>query len=198
MTTAAAQAPVAAQKPNGKAQQTHITWEQFKKRYLRREDRYKYEWVNGTVEKTLRTMDQIQALIWRIFKNKLLSLSNKRGIPMGEFMQEVDTFFAGSHRRPDISYFSEEQLAAIPKGNQEPQFVIEILSTSDQIMKVHKKMQDYRRANIPVIWHIFPEFEEVHVYTGEDMTICRGDKLCSAAPVLPEFAIPAKEIFNFG
>lgn len=197
MTTAAAQAPVAAPEPNGKAQERHITWEQFKRRYLQREDKYKYEWVNGTVEKTLRTMDQHQQLILV----KLLEWLDSLRTPshkLGRLLAEVDTFFAGNHRRPDISYFSEAQLAAIPKGNQEPQFVIEILSTSDQILKVHKKMQDYRRANIPVIWHIFPELEEVHVYTGENMTICRGEKLCSAAPVLPEFAIPAKEIFKFG
>lgn len=29
-----------------------ISWEAFEKKYLSREDRFKYEWVNGTVEKT--------------------------------------------------------------------------------------------------------------------------------------------------
>lgn len=31
-----------------------ITWEQFKNRYLWREDGYKYEWINGYVERTKR------------------------------------------------------------------------------------------------------------------------------------------------
>ncbi|MCC6725036.1 MAG: Uma2 family endonuclease, partial [Saprospiraceae bacterium] len=31
-----------------------ISWEQFEKQYLTREDRYKYEWVKGQIEKTER------------------------------------------------------------------------------------------------------------------------------------------------
>lgn len=197
MTTAAAKASRSVPKPDVKAEQKPVSWETFQKKYLRREDRYKYEWVNGTVEKTPRSMNQLQTLIWRKLKNLLVQISTAKGAPLGELMQEVDTFFGPIHRRPDIAYFSEEQIAAIPKGNQEPQFVIEIISTTDQMTLVHRKMRDYRNAGIPVVWHIFPELQEVHVYRGEDMTICRGDKLCSADPVLPEFVIPAAEIFNF-
>jgi len=31
-----------------------ISWEDFKSKYLTREDNYKYEWLNGKVERTLR------------------------------------------------------------------------------------------------------------------------------------------------
>lgn len=41
----------------------YISWKEFKSRYLSREDGYKYEWVNGTLEKTKRTMDQSQYFI---------------------------------------------------------------------------------------------------------------------------------------
>ncbi|MBC7775369.1 MAG: Uma2 family endonuclease [Phycisphaerae bacterium] len=202
MTTATASQmpPVVALRPIAKAAKTSqpkkITWEEFEARYLVREDKYKYEWVDGLVIKTPREMNQIQSLIWRKFKNLLLLLSNQKGAPMGEFMQEVDTFFGKSHRRPDIAYFSEAQLAAIPTGNQVPQFVIEIISKTDQMALVHLKMQDYRRAEVKVVWHIFPELQEVHVYHGDQMTICRGEKLCSASPVLPDFEMAAQDIFQ--
>lgn len=178
----------------GKKVPTRITWEHFKRRYLSREDRFKYEWVNGLVEKTPRTMDQKQQLI---FLNLLHWFNKLRepGKALGELLAEVDSFFGKNHRRPDVSFFTEAQIAAFQQGNQEPQFVIEIISSTDQMARVHKKMQDYRRANIPVIWHIFPELQEVHVYNGDNMTICRGEKPCSGAPVLPEFSIPAEAIF---
>jgi len=33
-----------------------ISWETFQKKYLSKEDKYKYEWLDGIVEKTPRTM----------------------------------------------------------------------------------------------------------------------------------------------
>jgi hypothetical protein len=48
-------------------------------------------------------------------------------------------------------------------------------------------------------WHILPNHKEVHVYTGDKldkMTVCTGQTVCSAAPILPGFALPAEEIFK--
>ena len=35
-----------------------ITWTDFEKKYLSREDAFKYEWVNGIVEKTPRNLTE--------------------------------------------------------------------------------------------------------------------------------------------
>lgn len=197
MTTAAAAATIATPIPAEKAQAKPITWEQFQRKYLRREDKWKYEWVNGVVEKTPRPMNQLQQ-IYLINLQEWLDKLRSPNRKLDKFLSEVDTFFGKSHRRPDIAYFSEQQIAAIPKGNQVPQFVIEIISSTDQMNLVHKKMRDYRNSGVPVVWHIFPELQEVHVYTGDNMAICRGDKLCSADLVIAGFKIPADSIFNFG
>ncbi len=201
MTTATASQmpPVAAPRSLVKATNTsqpkRVTWEEFESRYLVREDKYKYEWVDGQVVKTPREMNQRQQLILV----NLLDFLDKLRIPtkkLGKLLAEVDTFFEGNLRRPDIAYFSQAQLDAIPTGNQVPQFVIEIISKTDQMALVHQKMQDYRRAEVKVVWHIFPELQEVHVYHGDQMTICRGEKLCSASPVLPDFEMAAQDIFQ--
>jgi len=197
MTNAAATATLATPKPTEKAPPKLISWEQFQRKYLQREDKWKYEWVNGVVEKTPRSMNQLQQIILINLQEWLDKLRTPQ-LHLGKLLSEVDSFFGKAHRRPDIAYFSEQQIAAIPKGNQVPQFVIEIISSTDQMNLVHKKMRDYRSAGVPVVWHIFPELQEVHVYTGDDMTICRGEKLCSAEPVIQGFSIPAQEVFNFG
>ena len=104
------------------------------------------------------------------------------------------------HRRPDVAYFSEEQEAKMAlEGNQIPEFVIEIVSTHDQMNKSVKKMKNYRDAGVKVVWQIFPIQEEVHVYWGDNldvMHVCMSDSICSAAPVLPSFALAAKDIFK--
>ena len=49
-------------KPIGK-KPAYILWEELQCKYLSREDKFKYEWVTGMVEKTERTMNQYQTFI---------------------------------------------------------------------------------------------------------------------------------------
>jgi hypothetical protein len=61
------------------------------------------------------------------------------------------------------------------------------------------KMGDYRNAGVKVVWHIFTIKNEVHVYAGENLTyltVCKGDMVCSAAPVLSQFALSVNDIFK--
>jgi len=182
--------PIVAQK-----EAKRITWEEFQRKYLSREDSYKYEWVDGMVEKTKRTMDYKQ---FNIFVNlvRYFDTLTKDGI----FIQEGDVFFLANHRRPDIAWFSDVQIAKTAYGeNQVPRFVVEVISNKDQMNLVHKKMQDYRTAGVEVVWHVFPLIEEVHVYTGKGlrkMTVCQKADLCSAASVIDGFEISVNDIFK--
>jgi Uma2 family endonuclease len=177
-----------------------VTWPEFKRKYLTREDAYKYEWVNGNIEKTIRSMDQFQLIILLNLRNffEALRFSKKAD---GCFEPEIDAFFLENiHRRPDISYYSKTQLIAISKGEQQvPGFVVEIISNNDQINRIHKKMQNYRDAGVRVVWQIFPNLAEVHVYQGahlNEMRVCKDGTLCSAAPILPGFALSVADIFK--
>jgi Uma2 family endonuclease len=181
-------------------EQKMLTWEEFQRKYLSREDAFRYEWVNGLVEKTNRNMELFQIIILtnlrRIFEALRIS-----GTVNGVLEAEIDVFFADKvHRRPDISYFKESQLLEIINNqNSIPEFVIEIISTNDQINKVHKKMKNYRDAKVRVVWHVFPHLKEVHVYSGDylfDMKVCVGEAICSAVPVLVGFEIKAEDVFK--
>jgi len=174
-----------------------VSWNEFRAKYLVREDGFKYEWLQGTVEKTRRTMDQTQFYILqnllRFFRKIYQQMDGQ-----GELISEGDMFFQGNHRRPDIAFLSSKQIAAAAAGeNQVPEFIIEVISGNDQINRVHSKMRDYENAGVKVVWHVFPELQTVHVYGGDhldSMTVCRGEDECSAAPVLPEFALPVNAI----
>ena len=176
-----------------------VSWEAFQRKYLTREDAYKYEWVDGQVEKTKSAMDPRQFFI----QDNLTKLFNRlffNGKVTGQLIAEGDMFFANNHRRPDLAYLDAGQIALMAQGGQTtPQFLIEIISTNDQINLLHKKMRDYRNAGVQVVWHILPELEEVHVFTGKLLKksqVCMGGDLCSAAPVLPDFCLSAKDIFT--
>jgi Uma2 family endonuclease len=170
-----------------------ITWVEFQRKYLSREDNFKYEWVDGIVEKTPRAMDRKQFYIHLNLQDFLKTLPVD-----GLFIPEGDNFFSGAHRRPDIAYYTREQirLAQEEVNTVIPQFVIEVISTNDQMNKVVKKMKNYRAAEVPVVWHIFPLQNEIHVYHGKKMTICVGNDMCSAEVVIPNFVISVNDVLK--
>ncbi len=180
--------------------QPYISWEAFKKKYLSREDGYKYEWLNGIVEKTKRTMDKMQLYILRNLLEKMRTLQFNKQVD-GELIPEGDLFFLDKHRRPDIAFLTNDQieLAADDKLDTAPKFVIEVISNTDAINRVNKKMQNYRAAGVKVVWHIFPQDKEVQIYCGDNLDtvyIKRGDAICSAEPVLPDFKLSVNDIFK--
>jgi len=174
-----------------------ISWESFQDEYLSREDNFKYEWVNGQVEKTERSIDGRQLFIqWNLMKF-LAQLKSQNPAIDGILISGGDVFFAGNHHRPDIAYFTNEQIdAARYNADIHPDFVIEVISKNDQWERVAEKMENYRKAEVAVVWHVFPTRNEVHVYRGKQMIVCTGEDLCSAEPVIPGFVISVNEIFR--
>ena len=173
-----------------------ISWETFQKKYLTLEDKYKYEWVDGYVEKTPRSMDKTQFYIQQNLAKFFYQLlfKNKFG---GDLIAEGDTKFAGNHRRPDLAYYTDEQIQKAKNGEDiVAQFVIEIVSSNDQMNRVHKKMEDYRKAEVKVVWQIFPELKQVHVYKGKEMQVCEGEDICSAEKVIKGFKMTVNDLFK--
>lgn len=175
-----------------------ISWKDFQRRYLSREDNFKYEWVDGQVEKTIKSMDKTQLFIL----HNLLNLAERlkfEGKLAGRLVPEADLLFLKNHRRPDFAWLTEEQIYRLAtEENHVPAFVIEVISTWDQANLLNKKMVNYRDAGVQVVWQIFPETRSVHVFGGvglRSMTVCSGDEICSAAPVLPDFEMPASAVF---
>jgi len=185
--------------PTNVSKSKFISWDNFQKRYLPREDGYKYEWVRGEVIKTKHTINQKQLYILanlRDFFNKLIF----SGKIAGYFEPEVDTFFlAGeAHRRPDLSYFTKRQQAFAAHGEEQiPQFVVEVISGSDLLNDLEDKLMDYWKAGVQVVWLVYPRQEVVYVHSrGKETARCQAGDICSAEPVLPDFSLPANDIFK--
>jgi hypothetical protein len=66
----------------------------------------------------------------------------------------------------------------------------------DDAEQVERKIVEYFKAGVRVMWKVMPESQVVYVYTARKIvTICTDDDVCSAAPVLPDFQIKAGTIF---
>lgn len=177
--------------------QPSVSWQEFEQQYLGREDAFRYEWVRGAVVKTPRAMNQYQYFILLNIQRHFARFKQEHH-SNGEFLAEIDTFFQKNvHRRPDLAWFSDEQVARMAwRENQVPKFVIEIISENDVVDKLLDKLKDYHDAQVGVVWLISPSLEQVHIFAGGGSTICTGEMMCSAAPVLPGFEISANAIFE--
>ncbi len=163
--------------------------------YWEPNDGYKYEWNDGELIKFI-GMKQQQWYVYEIL-NSLFILKNYH--QLGTLMAEPDVMLSGIQmRRPDIAYFTKEQIKQ-GRANQEnviPEFVIEVISTNDQIILVRNKLNEYFKAGVRVVWLVYPEEFEVEVYTSyKEVKICTGIDICSASPVLPDFEISVADIF---
>ncbi len=178
-----------------------IKWPEFEKRYLHREDGFKYEWVHGRVEKTEYTMNPTQLYIQFNLQEIFMRLKTA-GTVSGQLLAETDLFFFPEvHRRPDFAWLTHLQANNLASAGaiEIPAFLIEVISTYDAAQKIVDKMTDYRAAGVQVVWLIYPIQQQVHVYNGhnlESMSVCMGEKICSADPVLSAFAFPASDIFK--
>ncbi|MFK7984155.1 MAG: Uma2 family endonuclease, partial [Saprospiraceae bacterium] len=146
---------------------------------------------------TKRTMYPHQYyILFNLRKIFTLLISDKK--ITGSLEAEIDLFLTEKiHRRPDITYFTDEQAILMAHGElPTPKFVIEVVSSNDVLPRQNLKMKNYRDAGIQVIWQIFPETKEVIITRGKDAVTCTGDDICSAAPVLPDFKISVKDIFQ--
>ena len=174
-----------------------ISLETFHRLYDDREDDYRYEWHNGTVEKTPRTMNRSQLEISQILSRFFATTEAYR--KMGELEKEVKMFLPKANRTriADLAYLTAEQVKE--KNDVTPsicEFVIEVISKTDRADDIDFKIDEYFADGVKVVWQIFPKLKKVEVYTSpESVTICRGNTICSALPVLADFNIKAESLF---
>ncbi|MBV6443227.1 MAG: hypothetical protein EPGJADBJ_04957 [Saprospiraceae bacterium] len=194
-TEATAAAPLKMQNAETKPKRAPrvLTLEQFRRRYSEREDGYKYEFDNGIVEKSPSNINAKQLYIVKKLNRRFIQT---QAFASGdELTPEVEQITAPNQsRRPDLSYWPSSK---IKQGDETVSgFIIEIISPTDNYLKVNKKLREYFKAGVKVVWQIVPEEQTVYVYTSPTkVIICEGDTVCSAAPVVPDFEIAAKDIF---
>jgi Uma2 family endonuclease len=177
-----------------------MTFQAFYKKYIdpghSAVDGVKYEFCNGLIEKTS-AMNRKELFIVEHLTDLFYQMKHKVG---GTVVNELETWTSDKNwRKPDWAYVSRAQ---IQLGRDDkpivPEFMVEMLSKNDDILVVQKKVYEYFRIGVKVLWIIYPEMHVVHVYTStKKITVCEDDDdVCSGAPVLPEFEISIHDLFK--
>jgi len=176
---------------------SYVSLEDFLRLYADIEDGYKYEWNNGQIEKT-KGMNQEQATIQDILMR--LFFRTKTFQEEGLFAVETDMKTSDAQlRRPDLAIYLANQREKMIKGeNQIAIWVGEIISDTDNANKINKKLEEYFKAGVKVVWNIYPASSQVYVFTAVDqVTICKGERICSGQPALADFEIIAAALFAY-
>jgi Uma2 family endonuclease len=161
-------------------------------------DGFKYEWNDGDLIKFQKMNKKHLKLIRKLLRLFDNSMAYEQG---GVLTIEQDIMLTGIQlRRPDLAYFSNSQIEnADTPGTDEPipEFAIEVISTTDQILLVKAKLKQYFLHGIKVVWLIYPDDKLVEVYTDyKKVQICSDKDICSAKPVLDDFEIAAEDLFS--
>lgn len=155
----------------------------------------RYEWNDGELIK-FNGMNRKQVYIYDALFNHFI----KKGcLEIGTLVSGYETdIMVNVADVADVAYLSIEQIAQTKLGiDVIPEFVIEILSESDNVNKVEEKVAEYFKAGVKVVWNIYFEQKVVYVYTSrKNVKICTDNDICSASPVLEGFEISVLDLLG--
>ncbi len=99
----------------------------------------------------------------------------------------------GNVRAPDVSFTRKERFpgghAPDTFGDLAPDLCVEIISPSERPGQMSRKVQEYFDGGAVQVWHVFPERQEVVVFTSPTETQTFGaDDTLDTGDILPGFS----------
>lgn len=102
---------------------------------------------------------------------------------------------------PDISFVSKARLKKILIAPDKflygaPDLAVEVLSPSDRLREVHRKLDRYFEHGTRVVWWVDWKKEQVHIYTPDSIeALTRLQDVLSGGEVVPGFKCRLSRIF---
>lgn len=113
------------------------------------------------------------------------------------------TLPSGADRSPDVSWVEKSRWDGLTKEEKEkfiplcPDFVIEIMSPSDNLKKLQNKMEEYIENGCRLGWLIKRKKQEVEIYRpGRNVEVLRLPETLSGEDILPEFVLNMQKIWE--
>ena len=106
-------------------------------------------------------------------------------------------------RSPDVAWVTTSRWESLSEEEQEkfiplcPDFIIELLSASDDLEKLKEKMQEYFDNGATLGWLIDPKNKKVYIYCPNSLveSLDNPDSI-SADPLLPGFILYLNDIWS--
>lgn len=107
----------------------------------------------------------------------------------------------GTVRGPDIMLFDESRfLKKLSRRFAEriPKLVVEVLSPSDQMTKMSRRISQFLKRGVPLVWLVDPEERAVTVYRPDrEHVVFREEDSLTGEEVLPGLRYRVAELFAF-
>lgn len=109
----------------------------------------------------------------------------------------------GGDRSPDLAWVEQARWDSLTPEQQRrfppicPDFVLELLSPSDNLSTAQAKMQEYLNSGARLGWLLNPEAKQVEIYRpGQAVETLQSPAILSGEDVLPEFTLNLKWLWN--
>ncbi len=104
-------------------------------------------------------------------------------------------------RVPSVSYTRKERFpgghAPDAFGGLAPDLCVEIISPSDRPGQMSRKVQEYFDGGAVQVWHVFPERQQVTVFTSPtEMQTLGAEGTLDAGGLLPGFSCRVADLFT--
>jgi Uma2 family endonuclease len=109
--------------------------------------------------------------------------------------------FPGLVRLPDVSFFSWDRLPGgefpdTPVPAVAPDLAAEVVSKGNTRKEMVRKVGEYFRSDVRLVWLIYPRKRLVEVYTSpKEKQMIREGQLLDGGQVLPGFSLRLSELF---
>lgn len=134
------------------------------------------------------------------FQVELWNRQNKLGVAF-----DSSTGFKlsnGATRSPDVSWIISDRWNSLSDKQKrsfapiDPDFVIELLSPTDNLLTTQQKMSEYMDCGVKLGWLINPDEKQVEIYRlDRDKEILDNPSSLSGEDILPGLTIDLSEIF---
>lgn len=102
----------------------------------------------------------------------------------------------GADRSPDVAWIKQERWDTLTPEEKEkfppiaPDFVLELMSPSDNLKATQEKMREYMENGVKLGWLIDPKTCRVELYRpGKDVEVIESPKILSGEDILPGFVL---------
>jgi len=104
-------------------------------------------------------------------------------------------------RMPDVAYaswerFPNEEISDDPAPEIVPDLAVEVLSKSNTISEMSRKIREYFSAGVPLVWVVDPESKSITVYTSPTRAkTISATRTVDGGKVLPGFELSVAALF---
>jgi len=123
--------------------------------------------------------------------------------PVGEVFNPDNLFVLGPNikRAPDVSFLRAERAKQIDPNADipaAPDIAIEVLSPTDTMLAMRRKIRQYFAAGAQCVWIVYPETREVEVWKqpSQPQTLLQETDVLEAPDLLPGFTLRVGALFG--